>query len=97
MSISGVTSTTNPLATYTSPFAQAKQDMQALGTALSSGNLTDAQNAFAQLQQNLPANSYSGPHFQDNSLRWCLRSKGAGNERTEAQKLHRSVQDKSCS
>jgi len=39
---------------------------------------------------------YSGPHFQDNSLRWCLRQKGAGNERTKAQKLHQSVQDESC-
>jgi hypothetical protein len=58
MSISGVTSTANlNQAAYTSPFAQAKQDMQALGTALSSGNLSDAQNAFAQLQQNLPASS----------------------------------------
>ena len=26
---------------------------------------------------------YSGPRFQDNSLRWCLRQKGAGNERKE--------------
>ena len=58
MSISGVTSTANlNPAAYTSPFAQTKQDMQALGTALSSGNLTDAQNAFAQLQQNLPVSS----------------------------------------
>ena len=24
---------------------------------------------------------YSGPQFPDNSLRWCLHEKGAGNER----------------
>ena len=56
MSIAAVTSATNPVqAGYTSPFAQAKQDMQALGSALSSGNLSGAQQAFAQLQQNLPS------------------------------------------
>jgi hypothetical protein len=38
---------------------------------------------------------YSGPHFQDKSLRWCLRQKGAGNERKEAQKFHQPVQDES--
>jgi hypothetical protein len=39
---------------------------------------------------------YSGPRFQDNSLRWCLRQKGAGNERKEAQKFYQPVQDKSA-
>jgi len=63
MSISGISSVTNPnQAAYVSPFAQAKQDMQALGTALNSGSLSDAQQAYAQLQQNLPAagNSQNG-------------------------------------
>jgi hypothetical protein len=38
---------------------------------------------------------YSGPRFQDNSLRWCLLQKGAGNERKKAQKFHQPVQDES--
>jgi endonuclease YncB( thermonuclease family) len=34
---------------------------------------------------------YSGPRFQDNSLRWWPDQKGAGNERKESQNLHRAV------
>lgn len=37
-----------------SPFGQARQDFQALGSALQSGNLSAAQTAFSQLQQLQP-------------------------------------------
>ena len=78
MSISGITSVTNPNQTaYTSPFAQAKQDMQALGTALSSGNLSDAQQAYAQLQQNLPAGATSQGSQNNDSTSGTLQSIGS--------------------
>ena len=37
------------------PFAKIKQDFDAIGAALQSGNLSDAQSAFAQLQKDAPA------------------------------------------
>lgn len=78
MSISGVTSTANlNQAAYTSPFAQAKQDMQALGTALSSGNLSDAQNAFAQLQQNLPSSSSTSTSQNTDSVGQAIQNIGS--------------------
>ena len=36
-------------------FAKVKQDFEALGSALDSGNLTDAKKAFAQLQKDAPS------------------------------------------
>jgi hypothetical protein len=51
MSISGVTSASS---SYVNPYAQVKQDFKSLGTALQSGNLSDAQQAFAALQQDNP-------------------------------------------
>ncbi len=37
------------------PFAKVKQDFENLGSALDSGNLTDAKKAFAQLQKDAPS------------------------------------------
>jgi len=57
MSITGVASfyqTDN-----TNPYAQVKQDFQNLGKALQSGNLSDAQQAFATLQQDSPSSGQS--------------------------------------
>ena len=55
MSVTGVASTSNTYQTSsTNPYAQVKQDFQNLGKALQSGNLSDAQQAFATLQQDSP-------------------------------------------
>ena len=54
MSISSVTSANRSL--QNNPYVQAKQAFQSLGNALQSGNLTAAQQAFAQLQQYSPGN-----------------------------------------
>jgi hypothetical protein len=42
------------------PMAKMKQLFQNLGSALDSGNLSDAKNTLAQLQKNAPANSSDG-------------------------------------
>jgi hypothetical protein len=52
MSVATISSANN--AYQTNPYAQARQDFQNLGNALQSGNLTAAQQAFAQLQQSNP-------------------------------------------
>lgn len=63
MTISGISSITNPYQTYQTTgqnnFAQFLQDLQSIGSALQSSNLTGAQSAFAQLQQLLPNSSTS--------------------------------------
>lgn len=52
-SISNLT-TAAPTQSATSPYRKIKQDLQALGTALQSGDLSGAQAAFATLQQDAP-------------------------------------------
>ena len=58
MSVTSVFSAANPysqstLSTQASAFKQRQQDLQALGQALSSGNLSAAQGAFASLMKEL--------------------------------------------
>ena len=78
MSVSAISSVTNPSqAAYTSPFAQARQDMQALGTALSSGSLSDAQQAYSQLQQNLPSGGSAQGSQNSDSPGAALQSLGS--------------------
>ena len=68
MTISGISSVTDPYQTYQTNgqniFAQFRQDLQSLGSALRAGNLTDAQKAFADLQQ-LLSNSSAGNQTQN--------------------------------
>lgn len=52
-SISNLT-TAAPTQSATSPYRKIKQDLQELGTALQSGNLSGARTAFATLQQDAP-------------------------------------------
>ena len=51
MSISSISGASSLVAGSTSPFQQRRQDFQALAQALSSGDLSGAQSAFAALQQ----------------------------------------------
>jgi hypothetical protein len=44
-----------------SPFAKAQQDFQDLGKALQSGNLSEAQKAFARLQEDAPSQGGQNP------------------------------------
>ena len=54
--ISGIGSSGNlQQVSGSNPFAKLKQDFEALGSALDSGNLTDAKKAFAQLQKDAPS------------------------------------------
>jgi outer membrane protein assembly factor BamD (BamD/ComL family) len=57
-SISSVSSATNPYQTDTqNPWQQRAQDFKSLQSALQSGDLSGAQQAFASLQQNQPTSS----------------------------------------
>ncbi len=60
MSVSGITSGSsyNP-ADWQSSFSKVKSDYKSLAEALNSGNLSDAQQAYASLQKDLPAKSQS--------------------------------------
>ena len=60
MDISSVTSTSYQSVSGSDPMAKMKQLFQSLGSALDSGNLSDAKNALTQLQKNAPANSSDG-------------------------------------
>jgi hypothetical protein len=60
MDISSVTSTSYQSVSGSDPMAKMKQLFQSLGSALDSGNLSEAKNALAQLQKNAPANSSDG-------------------------------------
>jgi hypothetical protein len=51
MTISGISSSSNTYQTSSSNFNQIKQDFQLLNQALKSGDLSDAQQAFVQLQK----------------------------------------------
>ena len=59
-SISGISSTTNPyLSTNQNDLSQSIKDFQAIGSALQSGNLTNAQSALSAFQQDLQGSSQS--------------------------------------
>jgi len=64
MSISSISSVTDPYQTYQTTngqnnFAQFRKDFQAIGSALQSGDLTGAEKAFTDLQQLMPNSSTS--------------------------------------
>lgn len=55
MQINSLTSSPFQATGSSNPFAKIKQSFEKLGSALDSGNLSDAKKALAQLQQNAPA------------------------------------------
>jgi HPt (histidine-containing phosphotransfer) domain-containing protein len=57
MQITSATNSSTQTAQGSDPLAKIKQSFTSLGKALDAGNLSDAQKAFAQLQQNAPAQS----------------------------------------
>ncbi len=67
MSIGSVSSSTTPYSTSNTKKPQ-NQDLLNLGKALQSGNLSDAQSAFASFTQNLPGTSSTGPFSSSGTL-----------------------------
>jgi hypothetical protein len=78
MSVTGIASTnsSNQIGN-TNPYAQVKQDFQNLGKALQSGNLSDAQQAFATLQQDIPGSSQSQGSQGSNSSNQEMQDLGS--------------------
>jgi len=61
MQIAPITNRSAPPLPGSDAFAKARQAFQSLGSALESGNLTDAKAALAQLQKNAPAQTNKSP------------------------------------
>ncbi len=78
MSVSGISSSGSNPPNWQSSFNKVKTDFQSLAQALQSGNLTDAQQAFATLQKDLPAKAQqaaaSDPNSPLNTLGQALQS-----------------------
>jgi hypothetical protein len=73
MSIGSVSSSTYPYSTSNTQKPQ-NQDLLNLGKALQSGNLADAQSAFASFTQNLPGTSSTGPFSSSGTLGTDVKS-----------------------
>lgn len=103
-SISSLSAITNPYQPFNqSGFGQFGQDFQAIGSALQSGNLTQAQTALATFQQELQGNSQSssssssssqpfGSNSQANSDYQTLVSSLQSGNLSNAQKAFSSLQ-----
>ena len=77
MSITGAASTNSSYQTSnTNPYIQVKQDFQNLGKALQSGNLSDAQQAFATLQQDSATVGQSQGSQNSNSSKQVMQNLG---------------------
>ena len=74
MSITGIASTSS--SSQTNPYAQVKQDIQDLGKALQSGNLSDAQQAFNTLQQDSSASSQTQGGQNSSSSNQAMQNLG---------------------
>jgi predicted RNA methylase len=99
-SISSASSTTNPYqATNLNAFTQFVNDFNAIGSALQSGNLSDAQSALATFQQDLPGNSQTstnppfGNNSQANADYQSLVSALKSGDLSDAQKAYASLQN----
>jgi hypothetical protein len=99
-SISGTSSATNSYqATNLNAFTQFVNDFNAIGSALQSGNLSDAQSALATFQQDLPGNSQSstsqpfGNNTQANADYQSLVSALKSGNLPDAQKAYTSLQN----
>ena len=99
-SISSASSTTNPYqATNLNAFTQFVNDFNAIGSALQSGNLSDAQSALATFQQDLPGNSQTstnppfGNNSQANTDYQSLVSALKSGNLSDAQKAYASLQN----
>src|ERR1039457_4575293 len=75
MSVATISSANNSY--QTNPYAQARQDFQNLGNALQSGNLTAAQQAFAQLQQPNPNSGQSQSTQNSNPASQAVQNLGS--------------------
>jgi soluble cytochrome b562 len=92
MSISAISSGTSTYqTTQTNPFAKFKEDFDALGKALKSGNIDDAKKAYTQLQKDMPSNSSNNPMSSD--LQTLGKALDSGNL-TAAQDAYSTIQGK---
>lgn len=97
MSISSVTSTNTYQPAYASSLSQARQAFQDLGQALSSGDLTGAQQAFATFQQNLPANVQSASTQNSDAGAQGIQNLGSALQSgnlSDAQKAYDTIKQK---
>jgi hypothetical protein len=99
-SISSASSTTNPYqSTNLNAFIQFVNDFNAIGSALQSGNLSDAQSALATFQQDLPGNSQTSTHqpfgnnTQANTDYQSLVSALESGNLSDAQKAYASLEN----
>ncbi len=93
MSISAISSSTSTYqTTQTNPFAKFKEDFDALGKALKSGNIDDAKKAYAQLQKDMPSNSGSN-NPMSSDLQTLGKALDSGNL-TAAQDAYSTIQEK---
>ena len=80
MSVSAISSSSGLAPTaWQSQIGQVQSDFQALGKALQSGNLTVAQQAYATLQQDLPASQSSSSATSSNPLSAVGQALQSGN------------------
>jgi soluble cytochrome b562 len=80
MSVSAISSSAGLTpAAWQSQIGQVQSDFQALGKALQSGNLTAAQQAYATLQQDLPASQSSSTPTGNNPLSAIGQALQSGN------------------
>ncbi len=80
MSVSAISSSSGLMSTaLQSQIGQVQSDFQALGKALQSGNLTVAQQAYATLQQDLPASQSSSSATSSNPLSAVGQALQSGN------------------
>ncbi len=73
--------------------AQMKQNFDALGSALQSGNLDDAKKAFAQLQKNAPAQSGSSRNPVSSEMESLSKALNSGDLKA-AQEAYSNIQQK---
>ena len=96
MSITGAAYTNSSYqAGMTNPYIQAKQDFLNLGKALQSGNLADAQQAFATLQQDATTTAQSQGSQNSNSSSQAMKDLGdalQSGDLTAAQKAFAQLQ-----
>ncbi|SRR5208283_1620100 len=80
MSVSAISSSSGlSSAAWQNQIGQVQSDFQALGQALQSGNLTAAQQAYATLQQDLPASQSSSSTATNNPLSAIGQALQSGN------------------
>jgi hypothetical protein len=96
MAISAISSSTSTYSSYQSsqadPLNKIKKDFEGLGDALSSGNLSDAQTAFAQLLKDSPTDS-SGSNPMSADINKLGQALDSGDMET-AQEIYGQMEEK---